>query len=148
MSTGPYQPPSGSNEKAPPDTSTGDALIYVLSALVALNAVCAIGLTLLGLVAGQPQMFGGGIVSFGFYVAIFIGLLKRQEWARTTLIWMCYVGLVVAAIQIPSAGVVAIGMMILPAITVLFAHMPAVRNLTRDNSLAKPYIYVDESESS
>ena len=73
----------------------------------------------------------GGLVSTGFYIAILIGLINMQEWARIMIIWLSYVGIIAsffmfAPLEIP---------------TLILAHWPSVRKATKGASMAKAYTY-------
>ena len=79
----------------------------------------------------------GGIVSGGFYIAIFYGLIKLQEWARIMIIWLSYIG-IVASLLILSPLEIA---------TLVCAHWPSVRNAIKGASLAKTYGHLRLSHS-
>lgn len=73
----------------------------------------------------------GGLVSCGLYVAILIGLIKMQEWARIMIIWLSYVGIVASLLLLSP----------LEILTLVFAHWPSVRKATKGASLAEAYTY-------
>ena len=148
VSVNPYQSPS-TDTSAEPDGALEPAgkstLLIVLCLFVALHLIVALASTLIGLLFQLPVALFGGLVSAGFYIAIFIGLLKRQEWARVNLIWFCYVGIVVYLVQIPRAVWFIAPLVGLEFVTLLIAHSRTVRNLTRGHSLAKTYTYTESN---
>jgi len=143
MESNPYQPPAvlSESESVPEKTQSFPMGLVALCVLAALQIVVAGLLILGGLVMGSGPAIGGGLVSFGFHIAILVGLCLKQEWARLMLIWLCYVGIVSYGAQCDSAVWIALPLVGLEVLTLIFAHSRPVRNATRQASLAKAYVY-------
>ena len=123
-------------------------MLFVLCALVAVHLLIAGGLTLLGMLAQLPAAMFGGAVSVSFFIAISIGLIKKAEWARITLIWMCYVGLIANAFQVTIAPWIVIPIWMLELGTLIIAHSSSVRVITQNASNAKTFIYTESDSKS
>ena len=143
MESNPYQPPAAlSDSENPPAQSQSFPMgLVALCVLAALQIVVAGLLILGGLVMGSGLAVVGGFVSFGFHIAILVGLCLKQEWARVMLIWLCYVGIASIGIQCLAEPLFAVPLISLEIVTLVFAHSRRVRNATRHTSLAKTYVY-------
>ena len=144
MEVNPYQP-SVDDSVRPQSTEPSPVMIYVLCVLVAIHALMAAAITLVGLLVPLPAAFMGGAISFVFNIAIMIGLLRKAEWARITLIWMCYVGLIANATQVASAAWIIVPILVLEVITLIIAHGSSIRVITQTASTAKAYIYTESN---
>jgi hypothetical protein len=78
-----------------------------------------------------------GIVTCGFFVAILIGLVKMQEWARVMLIWFCYVGIIFSVLLLSPLEIT----------TLVFAHRRSVREATKAMSIARVYTYHENTQN-
>ena len=140
----PYQSPAGVSSMERPSLPRYPGTLIVLTFLAAGHVLVSLAMLAVGLVAGQAPMFGGALVCCGFYVAIVVGLIKRREWARIMLIWLCYVGIVSYLIQTvvsPWVAPVTVVLMVFEIATLIPAHSPSVRQTTEGASLAKAYTY-------
>ena len=148
MSINPYEAPI--EDQLNVDSTGGDAyggtpvMLILLCVMTGLHFLVSAASTLVGLVIGNAIALGGGFVASFFYIAIFVGLIKRAEWARMSIIWMCYVSLITYLAQFATVGVLfVIPLMLLELITLAIAHNRRVREVTRASSVAKSYTYVD-----
>lgn len=147
MEVNPYQPTVDDSVRSQ-STEPSLVMIYVLCALVAIHSLIAVALTLVGLLTQLPTAFMSGAITFIFNIAIMIGLIKKAEWARITLIWMCYVGLIANATQITNAAWIVVPILILEVCTLIIAHGSSIRVITQSASTAKTYIYTESNQNS
>lgn len=149
MESNPYQPPAmvSKSEGVPEKTHSFPMGLVALCVLATLQIFVAGLLVLGGLVMENGLAVGGGLVSFGFHIAILVGLCLRQDWARVMLIWLCYVGIVSYGAQCGSAPWIMLPLIGLEVLTLLFAHSRTVRNATRQASLAKTYVYRENAST-
>lgn len=149
MESNPYQPPVmvSKSEGVPERTQSFPIGLVALCILASLQIVVAGLLVLGGLVMENGMVVGGGFVSFGFHLAILVGLCLRRDWARVMLIWLCYVGIVSYGAQCGSAPWIMLPLVGLEVLTLLFAHSRTVRNATRQASLAKAYVYRENAST-
>ena len=146
METNPYQPPVLASSVDTPQAASEDIDrfplgLVVLAVLAALHVMVAGVLTLGGLAMGSLPVAIGGLTTVGFQIAIFVGILLRQEWARVLMIWLGYVAVVTYAVQIAAAPLLIVPLVGFEVLTLCFAHSRRVRETTRKKSLAKTYIY-------
>lgn len=121
----------------------GTTLIYVLCVLVVIHLFVALASTLIGVIFNSAPALIGGSVAVCFYIAILVGLLKKQEWARINLIWFCYVGLAVYLFQLTMLVWLPLLLIAFEIVTLVLAHSSAVRDVTRNQSMAKTYTYTE-----
>ena len=141
MDMNPYQSPEGPKQPSLARTGEPSAAVYVLVAFVGIHVLISLALTAINVIGrGGPGIIGG-IVSLGFYIAILVGLLKAQEWARISLIWFCYVSLVFYALQLKTAAWLIVPLMGVQLVTLILSHSSPVKNCTKENSVAKTYTY-------
>jgi DNA-directed RNA polymerase subunit RPC12/RpoP len=110
--------------------------LVALIILSCVHIVVNVFIFCVGAANGNGAAIGGGLVSAGFYIAILIGLIKMQEWARIMLIWLAYCGIVF------SLGIFAP----LEIPTLILAHWPSVRKATKGASIPKAYTYHEHQE--
>lgn len=143
MELNPYQSPVEAIP-AESDANTADdfpvGLIF-LAILAGLHVAVAGLQTLGGLIMGSPPVMIGGVATIAFHMAILIGVLLRQEWARILMIWLCYVAIVTYVVQLGQAPWLIGPLIGFEVLTLLFAHSRRVRETTRRKSLAKAYVY-------
>lgn len=121
-----------------PDAPTGrPGTLVALTVLSCIHIAVNVGIFFIGASNGNGAAIGGGLVSVGFYIAILIGLIKMQEWARIMIIWLAYCGIVF------SLGVFAP----LEIPTLILAHWPSVRRATKGASIPKTYTYHETAET-
>jgi hypothetical protein len=140
----PYQSPADLPSVEKPVASSRPVTLIVLTVLAGEHLLVSAAMLLGGLLAGHGPLLASALVCSGFYVAIFIGLVGRREWARVMLIWLCYVGIVSYLIQSavsPRVAPVALVLMVFEIATLILAHSPSVRETTRGASLPKEYTY-------
>ncbi|MCX5710108.1 MAG: hypothetical protein NT088_05230 [Candidatus Omnitrophica bacterium] len=115
-----------------PDAPAGrPGALVALTVLSCVHIAVNVVIFFVGIAKGNGVAIGGGLFSVGFYIAILIGLIKMQEWARIMIIWLAYCGIVF------SLGVFAP----LEIPTLILAHWPSVRKATKGASMAKAYTY-------
>ena len=140
----PYRSPAGFSSMEKPSPPRYPAALIVLAIMAAGHLLVSFAMLAVGLVAGQALLLAAAVVCCGFYLAIVVGLSMRQEWARITLIWLCYVGIVSYLIQTVRSPWVAPLTLVLIAFeiaTLVLGHNRSVRETTRGASLAKAYTY-------
>lgn len=141
MESNPYQSPADPATGTSGGKGEPTVAVYVLIAFVGVHVLVSLGLTAVNLLGGVGHGIVGGFVSLGFYIAILVGLIKMQEWARVSLLWFCYVSLVFYGLQAQQAAWLVIPLMGVQLVTLILSHSSSVRNCTRENSLAKTYTY-------
>lgn len=143
----PFQPPSAAQDVRGTQSEGQLTLlmIIVLCILVVLQLFISIGIAVFGLIFRDGSGVGGGLVSAGFHVAILLGLIWRADWARLTLIWMCYVGVAVLLFMLKDVPYLAVPWIAVNIVTLVIAHSPPIRNATRSASRAKAYTYVESN---
>ena len=120
-----------------PDAPVGrPGTLVALTIFACVHIVVNMVIFFVGTANGNGFAIGGGLVSAGFYIAILIGLIQMQEWARIMIIWFAYCGIVF------SLGIFAP----LEIPTLILAHWPSVRKATKGASLAKVYTYRENQE--
>lgn len=124
--------PAGSirSDVAQDSTRTPIALVLLIG-LCCVHILLNVAIFFLGVATENVVALFGGFVSFGFYVAILIGLIKTQEWARILIIWLSYVGIVASLFVFAP----------LEILTLVCAHWPSVRRVTKGASMATAYTY-------
>ena len=147
VSVNPYQASPTPSEASSSEQHGSSPLICVLCVLVAIHFLVVLGITISSLLIPIPIALIGGLISMGFYIAIFIGLLRKAEWARVTLIWLCYVGLVTYAFQVQNMVWLVVPLMIFELVTLVIAHSSAVRTVTQKASTAVSYTYTESAVS-
>jgi len=127
----------------------------ILMALTGLGILGSLVIVLVGSGTDNPVAVGGGIICFPLYIAILVGLIKKQEWARVMLIWMTYCGIAgdlfrsfAGADRLPGTVLAIFGIGIgIGVFTLILAHSTSVKSLTKNQSLAKEYIYQEPASS-
>jgi hypothetical protein len=115
----------------PQETAERPSALVALTVFACIHIVVNVVIFIIGAAHENGFAVFGGFVSCGFYIAILIGLIKMQEWARIMIIWMAYIGIVAslfifAPLEIP---------------TLVLAHWPSVRKATKEASVARTYTY-------
>ncbi len=128
-------PPGSIRSDVTQDATGTPMALVVLIVLCCVHMLLNVAIFFLGTATGNVVAIFAGFVSFGFYVAILIGLVKKQEWARILTIWLSYVGIIAslfvfAPLEIP---------------TLVCAHWPSVRRVTKGASMATTYTYHERS---
>jgi len=116
-------------------------IVTILSAVLSMVSVV---MFIIGVSSNYIPLIFGGLVCSGFYLAILIGLIKKREWARISLIWLCYVGIASYGFQWmanPRTAPIVMPLLALETITLFFAHNRSVRQMTKGASIAKVYTY-------
>ena len=135
-----YQPPANEHAVDYSDLHEPNpwppALIGLI-ALMFLHLIVNFAITALGMIGDNPFALVGGGISIVMYCLMIVGILRHQEWARITTIWMSYVGLfaslfILFPLEVP---------------TLICAHWPSVRRVTKKASMAEEYIYRESSET-
>lgn len=134
---------------APEETSLGTenaeenhtGWLYCLCVFVGIQVILLLGLIGLGGVARIPQLMVGSTVSLVISIAIIVGLLKRQEWARIWLIWMTYTSIIFMVPQVSQMPMVIIPAICFDVCILILCHCPPVRRVTKAHSTAEAYIY-------
>ena len=144
----PFQPPTANQDirgthDAPSESPVTLLMIIALMMLGIIQMFVSIGIAVLGLLGGDGSAVACGLVSAGFQVAVLVGLIWRADWARMTLIWMCYVGIVVMLFALEDVPFLAVPWIVVNIMTLVIAHSPPVRNATRTASRAKAYTYIE-----
>lgn len=120
----------------PPALPGRPGTLVALTVLACVHIVVNVVIFLVGTASGNGAAIGGGLASTAFYIAILVGLIQMREWARISILWLAYCGLVFslgmfAPLEIP---------------TLILAHWPSVRKATRGVSMAKAYTYHEPQE--
>ena len=146
----PYRSPAGVPSIEEPIAPSHPAALIVLTVLAAVHVLVSTGMLAIGLAVQHGLLVAAALVCVGFYVAIFIGLIMRQEWARIMIIWLSYVGIVSYLIQSvvsPQAAPVALVILVLEVATLIPAHSRSVRQTTKGVSIAKAYTYHESPQT-
>lgn len=120
----------------PPELPGRPGTLVALTVLACIHIVVNVVIFLVGTANGNGAAIGGGLASAAFYIAILVGLIQMREWARISILWLAYCGIVFslgmfAPLEIP---------------TLILAHWPSVRKATRGVSMAKVYTYHEPQE--
>lgn len=119
------------NENVSPPSVARPTALVVLMILTGVHILLNAALFVISAATENRLGLFGGFVSCGFYIAILIGLINMQEWARVMLIFLCYVGIVFSLFLLSP----------LEIITLIFAHRRSVREATKGKSMAQAYTY-------